>query len=87
MVGNENSHPDSILVQVGVDFDKAEAERICASIRTSAIVTLDFALVRQFDDAALAEVAREISGNTTQVILRGLSQRHYTMLRNGALDA
>ena len=83
MAGNERSTPERIFIQVGATFDTAEAERIRASIRkaVTASVALNFADVRQFDDAALSELASDLSDTTQPVVLRGLSERHYRMLR------
>ncbi len=83
MAGNERSSPERIFIQVGATFDTAEAGRIRASIRqaVTASVALDFTDVRQFDDAALSELARELSDTTRPVVLRGLSERHYRLLR------
>ena len=83
MTGNERSTPERIFIQVGATFDTAEAERIRASIRkaVTASVALNFADVRQFDDAALSELASDLSDTTQPVVLRGLSERHYRMLR------
>ena len=83
MAGNERSTTERIFIQVGATFDTAEAERIRASIRkaVTASVALNFADVRQFDDAALSELASDLSDTTQPVVLRGLSERHYRMLR------
>ncbi len=84
MAGNDESSPERLFIHVGATFDTAEAERIRASIRTAATasVALDFTDVRQFDDTALSELARELSDTTRPVVLRGLPERHYRLLRN-----
>ena len=51
------------------------------SVPITASVALNFADVRQFDDAALSELASDLSDTTQPVVLRGLSERHYRMLR------
>ena len=84
MAGDKRSTPERISIQISPTFDTAEGERIRLSIRSSipAAVALDFAEVRHFEDAAMAELARELWETTQLVALRGIPEIHYRMLRS-----
>ncbi len=81
MVTDDTHSSEHVLVRVGSHLDMAELERLRTALRTHAVVTLDFALARHFDDAVLEALARAISTNMPRVVLRGLSAHHYATLR------
>lgn len=80
MAADATDGSERALVRVGPLLNMAELERLRAVMRRHA-VTLDFALVRRFDNEVLVALARAISTNSTGVVLRGLSVRHYKTLR------
>jgi hypothetical protein len=86
MEADSTSVPARTYVRVREVLDAAEAARIRDSIRDAAgaCVALDFSKVREFDEAGLSALERDLAVAPRPVSLRGLTERHFRRLRNGA---
>ncbi len=74
-----------VLVQLGRQFGAPDARRlreIVLSFAPISKLTLDFALVREFHDAAFAPLAETLRGlSATEVVLRGHTVHQSRMLK------
>jgi anti-anti-sigma regulatory factor len=71
-------------IRVSERLDIAKVDSIEASLRLrdpERHVVLDFQEVRSFEEAALRRLAQHLSQAKRPVVLRGLSEQHYRLLR------
>lgn len=74
---------DVIDVRVGRTFGKKDVDRIHDAVEglgAFSRLTIDFAEVRECDDAALVLLASLLRGGAGQVALRGLSHHQWRLL-------
>ncbi len=81
---------DTLRVRVGATFgapDVARVQEAVAAFGPFSSLTIDFAEVRQCDDAALARLARSLASyERGQVRLRGLTSRQLRLLTYLGVD-
>lgn len=81
---------DTARVRVGATFgapDVARVQEAVAALGPFSRLTIDFAAVRQCDDAALARLARALpSISEGEVTLRGLTLRQWRLLARLGID-
>jgi hypothetical protein len=85
MIAAKESHGDRLMVRFDGTFNPA-AERelhcILAETPLECHVTADFRRVRDFQDVAVAMLARDLAQNVGRVELLGLCRHQFSILRH-----
>ncbi len=84
MIATKESHGDRLIVRFDGTFNPAaerELHGILADTGLECHVTADFRRVRDFQDVAVAMLARDLAQNAGRVELLGLRRHQFTILR------
>ncbi len=84
MITAKESHGDRLIVRFEGTFGPAaerELHGILADTGFECYVTADFRRVHDFQDVAVAMLARDLAQNAGRVVLLGLRRHQFTILR------